>query len=519
MHVSSLFTLLVLFLSLQLSAQTPQVTAFGEVGANYLGQQGIIDGNGNYVMAGKKFQTNDYPHIALFNQNMVYQWSFQLNKTSVTAMKIIETRDKNYVAAFATGASSVLVKFDMYGNIIWYRDYTNVHSFEDMVEDAASDIYLVGNNGNKMLLSKLNVSGNILWTAAYTMNPVSDYLFGKSIVESYDGKLILCGVASYLNGTKAKIVTVKADKTAGTILWASALSSTAGSMLIDRMIESQAPDHSLFGVGYVGAGATSTFEGLSVRLDSAGNHLSNRWVGYDFHDTYYDVAEAPEGGFVAVGMSKPVINCGGNLFFTRFDSNHDTVYQKVYGTAAGNGAFFFNLHNHNAGGYYTFGTGSLWSSIQIPYDYTYLHTDAQLELPCKKFSQPFYSDTLPITQAANVVKTTFTPTFTSSFEKTPDVMHAVDACTGQVLAVSSINETYNIQLLPNPASDLVNLRLPYEDRWQIRVYQSTGQCVYQTQCANTQLAIQTAGWASGLYLLTAKDQHGRSFQRKLNVAN
>lgn len=518
MQTPRLLTALLLIFSLQLSAQTPQVTAFGEVGANYLGQQGIIDGNGNYVMAGKKFQTNDYPHIALFNQNMVYQWSFRLSKPSVTAMKVIETRDKNYVAAFATGASSMLVKFDVNGNIIWYRDFTNVHSYEDMVEDAASDIYLVGNNGNKMLLSKLNVSGNILWTAAYSMSPVSDYLFGKSIVESYDGKLILCGVASYLNGTKAKIVTVKADKTAGNILWASALSSTAGSLLIDRMIESQAPDHSLFGVGYVGAGATSTFEGLSVRLDSAGNHLSNRWVGFDFHDTYYDVAEAPEGGFVAVGMSKPVLNCGGNMFFTRFDTNHDTVYQKVYGTSAGNGAFFFNLHRHNAGGFYAFGTGSLWSNINYPYDYTYLHTDAQLELPCKNFSQPFYSDTLTITQAANVVKTSFTPTYTTTFEKTSEVMHAVDACTGQVLSASAINQTYDIQLLPNPAHDQVQLRLPYDDSWQISVYNSTGQCVYQTRCNISQLAFQTTQWANGFYLLTAKDQNGRRWQRKLEVA-
>ena len=491
-------------------SQTSQVLAFGQSGANYIGQQGLTDADGNHVMAGKKFQTNDYPHLAFFNANKVFQWAYRFDKPSVTAMKVLQTRDKNYVAAFATGASSLLIKFDALGNILWYRDFSNVHSFEDMCEDGNNNLYLVGNNMDKMLLTRIGSNGAVVWTHAYRVVPASNYLFGKSIVETQDQQLLLCGVASYLNGTPAKVVALKTDK-AGNVVWSSVISSPGYTLLVDKLIEST-KDGKLFGVGYRSNGGTPSFDGFSLLLDSVGMPLKGRWVGFDFQDNYYDVAEAPEGGYVAVGMSKPVLNCGGNMYYTRFSASNDTIFNKTYGTAAGNGAFFFNISAMPGGGYSSYGSGSLWSSIQQPYDYTHLLADAQCELPCKKFGQVFHSDTVALLRDTVIEKLSFTANHSSTFQRFAENMMVVDACTGQVLDVEEEELRSQLSVFPNPFADIIRIQGIQGKVWA-EVYNVTGVQLKREELQNEILDLRTL--SEGVYFLVLTEQDGSRVVKRL----
>ncbi|MBL7765934.1 MAG: T9SS type A sorting domain-containing protein [Chitinophagaceae bacterium] len=494
-------------------AQAPQVIAFGEAGANFLGQQGLIDRSGNRVMTGKRFQTNDYPHIGFFDKNNAYKWSFRIDKNSATALKIIQTKDNHYVASFYPG---IVLKFDSLGNIIWYKNFSNVSNWEDVTEDVNGDLFMVANSGGKMIVSKMTTAGNIVATYGYSLNPVSSYLFGRSIQESYDGNLIVCGLASYLSATPAKPVVLKINKSGG-IIWKRVFACAGTSLLIDKLIESKT-DHSFFGVGYEGTNTTVSFNGFSLKLDTAGHYVSNRSIGFPFHDTYYDVCEAPEGGFVAVGMSKPVEVCGGNMFYTKFSHNHDTLFNKVYGTGGGQGAFYFNIHNAANGGYYSFGTGSLWSTINIPYDYTLLMADAQLELPCKKHSQQFTQNILNITEDTNIVTGVFNPLFTDTYIKTYDSMIAMDACTGVALSTPSVNEnTIPLTVFPNPAGQTLNIQTPDQSLFTIQMYSMDGQLIFQQQKPVASIQITTALWPVGIYILKVENDRHQIIYKKVQV--
>ena len=494
-------------------AQLTQVIAYGDSNANYLGQQGLLDDEQNRIMTGKRFQTNDYPHIGFFDKNNVYQWSFYLNKTSATALKIIQTKDRNYIASFYPG---IVLKFNALGNILWYKDFSNVSNWEDMFEDSNGDVYMVATSGSRLLLSKMDLNGTIVWTSGYSLTPVSSYLFGKSIEETYDGNLVVGGVASYLNGTYAKPVLLKLTKS-GTIIWSSVFTCPNASMLIDKFIESK-NDHGFFGVGYNGTNTTNTFNGLSLKIDSNGNYVNNKSIDHPFHDTYYDVCESDDGGFVAVGMSKPVEVCGGNVFFTKFTLNNDTVFHKVYGTAMGNGAFFFNVQNAPNGGYYSFGTGSLWSSINMPYDYTFLNTDAQLELPCKKFNQSFTQSILTITQDSNVVKNTFTPLFTDVYTITKDTMMAVNACTGQILNSSNIElVVHDLSIIPNPAINTVTISTKNKPIKSITVFAIDGKQIYSTTCNSFSMIIPCSTWSKGTYIVQTEVEQQKRVYSKIQI--
>jgi len=502
-----------LFASTLLCAQSAQVIAYGDSNANYLGQQGLLDDEQNRIMTGKRFQNNDYPHIGFFDNNNVYKWSFYLNKTSATALKIIQTKDRNYIASFYPG---IVLKFNALGNILWYKDFSNVSNWEDMFEDSNGDVFMVATSGSRLLLSKMDLSGTIVWTSGYSLTPVSSYLYGKSIEETYDGNLVVGGVASYLNGTYAKPVLLKLTKS-GTIIWSSVFTCANASLLIDKFVESNI-DHSFFGVGYNGTNTTNTFNGLSLKIDSNGNYVNNKSIDHPFHDTYYDVCESDDGGFVAVGMSKPVEVCGGNVFFTKFTLNNDTLFHKVYGTAMGNGAFFFNVQNAPNGGYYSFGNGSLWSSINMPYDYTFLNTDAQLELPCKKFNQPFTQSILTITQDSNVVKNTFTPLFTDVYTITKDSMMAVNACTGQILNSSHAESLANdLTILPNPAVNNLYLSTKNQVMKSITVYTIDGKQLYYINCNTYSINIPCSTWSRGTYIVQTEVEQQKRIYSKIQI--
>ncbi|QLH46113.1 MAG: hypothetical protein HWD58_11040 [Bacteroidota bacterium] len=105
-------------------------------------------------------------------------------------------------------------------------------------------------------------------------------------------------------------------------------------------------DGSLVTIGYTGNMMdANSFDGFMLKMDSAGNHITNKTIAFNFWDYFYDVCLMGNGHMMAIGMSKPVQVCGGNLFYTRFDQTGDTVFTRVYGTPSGNGANFNNIQN------------------------------------------------------------------------------------------------------------------------------------------------------------------------------
>jgi len=86
--------------------------------------------------------------------------------------------------------------------------------------------------------------------------------------------------------------------------------------------------------GYIAAGATTSFgfgaelnnnlqDAYLVRTDGNGNLLWQKTYGSKSTDIFYDVAEAPDHGFVAVGSE------GGQFFMVKTDQNGDSLWTRT----------------------------------------------------------------------------------------------------------------------------------------------------------------------------------------------
>lgn len=160
-------------------------------------------------------------------------------------------------------SDAILLKTDADGNLQWSKtvggllpDYANsAVETNDRQFLICGYTYSSGAGSADVMVCKTNSSGNILWTKTYG-GP--GYEIGTSVMESADGKYLVCGrTESYGNG-KDDVWLIKLD-TAGNLIW----QRTYGG------VESEA-----------GNGLTETTDGGYVIVGNAGNRTPNPGYGW-----------------------------------------------------------------------------------------------------------------------------------------------------------------------------------------------------------------------------------------------
>jgi hypothetical protein len=272
-------------------------------------------------------------------------------------------------------------------------------------------------------------------------------------------------------------------------------------------------DGSLVAIGYTGNMMdANSFDGFMLKMDSAGNHITNKTVAFNYWDYFYDICLMGNGQMMAIGMSKPVQVCGGNLFYTRFDQVGDTVLTRVYGTPSGNGANFNNIQKRNQD-YYSFGSGSLWANIASGYEYQMVRVDSLAMGPCKLYAQQFTVQTLNVTTLGSVSRTNFTPAIVTEYQITKDTLYAVNACSGQPLELKEIKRAVNISLYPNPSRD--NLYVQCSERiQQLKVYDLNGRVLMQQTCQMPAWILPVRNLKNGIYVIRLEMENGEVASRQ-----
>lgn len=511
----NILSLIFLFIgsTTMIQAQPLNVVDFGNSSYTLLGEKGCIDDLGNYVMGGRKnFNSNDWVHLAMFNANYQPQWSYYLNKTGYIASKIKQTKDKNYVALYSSGISAIIFKFSVNGTILWYKQFNNVAEWDDFYEDSNNDLYVCGNMLDKNIVMKMNSAGTVVWSYQFISDQGANYYFGRNIQEVSDGNLVIAGAASIVsNSLGAHIVVIKINKQ-GQLIWSKIHKGPGKSIMAVAMAESDI-DGSLVAIGYTGNMMdANSFDGFMLKMDSAGNHITNKTVAFNYWDYFYDICLMGNGQMMAIGMSKPVQVCGGNLFYTRFDQVGDTVLTRVYGTPSGNGANFNNIQKRNQD-YYSFGLGSLWANIASGYEYQMVRVDSMAMGPCKLYAQQFTVQTLNVTTLGSVSRTNFTPAIVTEYQITKDTLYAVNACSGQPLELKEIKRAVNISLYPNPSRD--NLYVQCSERiQQLKVYDLNGRVLMQQTCQMPAWILPVRNLKNGIYVIRLEMENGEVASRQ-----
>ncbi len=106
------------------------------------------------------------------------------------------------------------------------------------------------------------------------------------------------------------------------------------------------------------------------------------------------------------------------------------------------------------------------------------------------------------------------PAFFRNFESTDLNYSEADGCI--VTSVNSI-EQYNINVFPNPTSNLLRLESPDNEILSVALYSSLGQKVKAQVVRNTEVDISVQHLAEGIYLLDVELQNGFRFTEKVIV--
>jgi hypothetical protein len=213
-----------------------------------------------------------------------------------------------------------LVRLDASGTILWSKRYSGTNGGTGYFPMETSDhkIMLAGHGpGNTILLSKIDLSGNLIWSVSSQFGTMRFNL----PVETHDHGFAVVG--SNQNGPSTYDTYLLRTDANGNFLWAKSYgaNNTGPSKFV---IETS--DH-----GYLVAGSINTSGSedlLIIKTDSLGNAQWTKQYGYSQADQSYSGAQTNDGGYL---ISYNAFNgANGGLHLLKVDSLGNTIWVKRY---------------------------------------------------------------------------------------------------------------------------------------------------------------------------------------------
>lgn len=253
--------------------------------------------------------------------NLLWEKTFGARGYEI-AHAVQQTKDGGYiVAGIATsyGLGSIesglllgeakknawVMKLDQKGDSVWEYVYGGVEEEgANAVQETSDGHFIVagyesstnGNGDYNFLVLKLNASGQELWHKTYGgAYPEMAY----AIRETTDGNYAMAGETwSFGNGNTDAFV-VKTDPN-GNELW----STTFGGEKFERAHGlREMPDGSMVVAGYTNSYGAGGNDGLVLKLDTSGNILWQKIIGWDGYDVLMSIDRTSDNGLVLTGTT------------------------------------------------------------------------------------------------------------------------------------------------------------------------------------------------------------------------
>jgi hypothetical protein len=82
-----------------------------------------------------------------------------------------------------------------------------------------------------------------------------------------------------------------------------------------------------------------------------------------------------------------------------------------------------------------------------------------------------------------------------------------------IVSVDEINEPPSFSVFPNPSNDVFNVQMNKFKNMQMKVYNISGECIYQQIGKSTNLQIDLSSQPNGIYFLQMQTEQGISTQK------
>jgi hypothetical protein len=203
--------------------------------------------------------TNLIAQPAMFSK-VYYDWSAQVSGYSVT-----NAFDNGYVIAGSYNYLPFIYKTDASGNVVWKKVVGSVTSynggFYGIIPTHDSCYVAVGNNNTGLLCTKINLSGDTLWTKNFNTGTAT------SVEETSDHGFIITGYSSFGAPPYSKIILIKLDSV-GNTQWNENL--TIGNHENKGYAIKETADSGFVLGSYVENGPPYTDDAVMIKLNASG---------------------------------------------------------------------------------------------------------------------------------------------------------------------------------------------------------------------------------------------------------
>ncbi|MBI4648318.1 MAG: T9SS type A sorting domain-containing protein [Bacteroidia bacterium] len=222
-----------------------------------------------------------------------------------------------------------IIKTDSLGNTLWTKTWgDSLGDYAYSIKQTLDKGYIVTGVNNAIIISggnptayltKLDSSGNILWTKTY------DYSAGFSVLQTYDGGYIL-------TGTNNKVYLIRTNSI-GDSIWTKTINSNLFYGRGYSIIQAIDSNFVITGQIYEPGGENELF---LCKVDINGNVIWSKSYGGSNYEWGRSVYQCNDNGYIIVGTTHSFGNSASSIWILRTDENGDTLWTKTYGNISDN---------------------------------------------------------------------------------------------------------------------------------------------------------------------------------------
>jgi hypothetical protein len=266
------------------------------------------------------------------------QWTQTFNSginTNDRSFEVQQTEDGGFVVAGygepdESGYTAWVIKTDAEGNEIWSRFYGEVPGTGKLgivqTSDGgfvvAGDTYTLGEGFIDIWLMKVDENGNELWLQTYGY-PDSDRYQGFQ--QTSDGGLIIVGNTNHFGLTD--ILLIRTDES-GNQLWSRTFglfSHEAGTSV------QQTSDGGFIVAGSTQSVGAGSYDGVLIKTDSEGEVEWQRTYGDQLRDSFNDVRQTRDGGYIMLGETSSYDIGSADLWLMKADADGNEHWWRNFG--------------------------------------------------------------------------------------------------------------------------------------------------------------------------------------------
>jgi hypothetical protein len=327
--------------------------------------------DGGFIIAGttRSFGYGEYNlHYYLVKTdasgNLSWSKTYGGSKGKSEGGGVLQTRDGGYIMAGTTNSFGVgtlsnwmntyVVKTDANGNLLWSRTYGGIgYDGAGFIQQTTDGGYIIaGGTSNSFgftfqhaYLLKIDDSGNLSWSKAYTGVTQYPQAVAYSVQQTTDGGYILAGTAAIYANNQGDALLIKTDAS-GNVLWGkdigSAIGPNGGTEYAGMVMQTADGGYAFGGGSTKSSPGGGNWNYYLVKLDGNGNlGWSKVYGGPDDPANFTQNAVqgtsfglTTDGGFVMTGVFS-VYNYDSNWTLIANKSMWYVVKTDSYGNAAG----------------------------------------------------------------------------------------------------------------------------------------------------------------------------------------